>query len=446
MWQHDLIEAFVAKSMLLVTGIDDVMMLSDRISMAAIRNSLFKAYGTRTRDLGNIITLLNNVWKGIDRGRIKPESRNELNVTAALLYTRGTELAAETGRSLSLGVIGMLAEAIRDTSNDGTDSRAAEDLVISLAVPKVGPDASAAVGFAKSFKLKTGRHRFFLSFLDTYGIANSHQARKIANAVSTSSFHGNEVARKILDIADKARIELGYSLTQKLEKLTIKEKTGFSGILDGLLGSLLGEGLSDLFGNLGEGKMHGMPGMPFGLPGMGMFGGLREEGFPGMMLGGFGGIEDDGLPPLSELMELHSMLQSLIPEGKDSISSPNPFFPRGIFRGETHNHPSLASSKCFECEELPSCPDRQAAKVREAMGMDAMDPEEGHKPKVIAISGDNEEEKLQQLETHLLRICADGDLGRVEINGVPAELFTMLNIEKFSPQARATLQAAIMKI
>jgi hypothetical protein len=455
-WNNELIEAFTAKAMLLVTGIDDIVKVLGTSSHPAIRNSLIKAYAAKTRDIGNIIILLNQLGGNAKRS-ISPESRQELQETEAFLIVRSKELAAANWASLTVDSIKLLAEKVQDASGDGSASRAAEDIIIDLAIPQVKHDVPAALEVATAFRLLSARHRFLLAFLNAYGLANSRQARKITDAIDSSSFYGNEVAKKILAIAEETRLELSDNHRQQLERLSIEQKSGFTGILDmmdGEIGSLFAE----VFSDLGLGKMHGMPGM------MGMmsildgdlhhvqratpFDSLFDDLMPGMaggmptvLRGGFHRDEDE-LSDTEALMKLNRLLGGLLFEGKDSVSSPFPFFPHGILHGETHNHPGAMTDKCTMCPGLPHCPDEKAQMVREAMGMPSMGHTRGRQGRTIDITG-TDEEKLRQLEEHLQRICTEGTVDMTVINGMPAELFMILNLDMFSPETRTIIEAAL---
>lgn len=467
----ELIGAFVSKTMLLVTGLSDVVKILGTTNHPVIRNSLIKAYAARTKDLGSIIELLNRLWENAEASA----SNNmlyDLHATEDFLTARGQQLIAETGHALSFGITKMLAAQVDSATGEETASRAAEDLVISLAIPKVERNVRAAVKLAEAFRIQPGTHRFLLAFLNAYGITNRHQAEKIANNIVSPYYHGDKVAEKLLDLAHEGEIELGSSLRRKLRTLSKGKSTGFTGILDDDgLGELLSEVFDGLFGGA-TGKFGMAGGVSFeryglGLPGMGLaFGGPFDgpmsmgddrhhvqQGMPfdGMlgdlmagMMGGMpssrrGGFHfDDGDATSHDLRSLEELLSSLM--GENDHSSHVSFPPHAFLRGETHNHPSMAANKCATCPGLPRCPDRKAQAAREAMGMPRAMGGQGRR---IDITG-SDEEKLQQLEEHLQRICAEGTIDMTVINDMPAELFMMLNLNMFSPETQAIIKDAVL--
>ncbi len=405
LWQRKLTDALVNKALLLATGIDDIISLSNGIKLPAIRNALFKAYGARTGDLGNIITLLNNLNKGVNYDTLDFEEANECYSTGALLTTYGRKLAAETGPSLSIGSIGLLAERIENFTRNQDDSRAAEDLVIGLAVAKLKGDPHGAVHFAEHFQLIPSHHRFLSAWLDENQLTSSIQAMRFADAIVTHKLGGSHVASQILRRISEAGIDLGHGLRSKLEKLANPD----SGSRDGSIGDLIGRLISTV-------ALHN----------------ILERAFDNV----FGELEDQ--PGLSDIIPGFE-------DGDDfpGFDGPLPsiFSPMNADDGE---YRGLDITGCFECAKLPSCPAKKASRAREALGMSPTKTDSSWGSAMIEITEGTEEERIRQLEEHIIKHCEEGTLDMVIINNMPAELFAMMNLEIFTPEGGERIKSAIM--
>lgn len=395
-WQRKLTDTLVNKAMLLATGIDDIITLSNSITLPAIRNALFKAYGARTSDLGNIITLLCNLNKKVDFDALGFEEANEVYSTAALLNTYGKKLAAETGPSLTLGVIGLLAEKIENFTRNVDDSRVAEDLVIGLAVAKLKGDPRRAVNFVEHFQLTPSHHRFLLAWLDENQLTSSIQAMRFTDAIITHRHYGSHVANRILWKVTEAGIDLNPIHRNKLEKLANPDKglgdSSISNLIGRLIGtislhSILERAFDDIFGEPEDGIIS---------DGRNIFDDLESE------------RDSHGLAGLGRIL--------------------------GMVHDMAEDH-GFGPSNCATCPDLASCDKPEAAIARRMASSQAKE--------VVTIPRGPKEEMLRQLEEHLLAAHAENKLDQVLVDGMPALVFIMTHMDIFTPETRNILEAAV---
>lgn len=225
-WLDDLQKAYAAKVLLLATGVRDIVGMLDKIpmlnlEMVAIHNRIIEAYAARTKNVYNLIYLLDY------RGRT--DASEKLGYVAFITYQnidkllvrRIRELTAINKHPMTLSEIRLFADIMEDGGRKKY-ARTAEDTIISLAIPAVKNNLSAAVEIAGSFKYASIRHRFLLAYLDAYGLENQDQANLLANTILSSESYGNIVAKKIMAIAQDNGVNLGEVLWTKLEDLRVK--------------------------------------------------------------------------------------------------------------------------------------------------------------------------------------------------------------------------------
>lgn len=206
-------KAWVARVLMLATGINDVVDKLKLINHWKLRCLLIREYGKRTNSLDSIIILLNQLFAGV-----RPEfigSYAKVETTEAFLIKRANEIAANHHHGLTH--LAWLAEKAEDKVGDGTGSRASEAIITHLALPQIGGDLDMARYFAGQFRTKRGKNFFLRVYIQTYGLSDSYQVALSVSSIRSSRYGGKELARKILEIIDTSELEIDSEQIEKLE-------------------------------------------------------------------------------------------------------------------------------------------------------------------------------------------------------------------------------------
>lgn len=433
---EELVDVWVQKVLLLVNDFNDVEKMLDSVEQGNFYQPLIRAYGERTTSLNSIVRLLNRLWLGVPKN-IPPiyfdeYAYNDLLDTEFVLAKRAKELSAG---KYGLGHIAELAGLIKDPVGDGRGSRTSEDIVISLALPKLRLDFMGGMDFVRNFKLHASHYRFLKAFVEANGLTLPSQAIKLTDHILTPKLGGKELAQTILRAVNAAPFDISIGLRLKLEAIIAGEDP--LRLFEGGFGSSIGD---VLMSSLLDGE-----------------------------------VEDDGLPSLESIFAMQDTLEELgrvFPmAGKDSRSgfpSTFSFSPssgmnfKDVFEGtfggtETHNHPQAGSfkdssfrdlfeaigeqspDKCLECPRLEGCSLPIAQIVKGII--QGLNPEPDSKL-IISTSLDDLHERLEQ---SLIKVLEAGRIGTILINDQEVGDFLAANPGVISQETRQRIYAALAR-
>lgn len=223
-------DLWLKRVLLLATGVDDVLAVLDKLEdnlEGDLYYRLIEGYGKQAKSIDSIILLLNRLWAHADYAN-KILKALDADTEWMMLKVLDAEFEmAKRAKALSvaeyyrLGNLMGMAEKIEDAFDDGTGSKASEDIVINLALPVLKSDFEGGMRLAKSFKELTGRYRFLQAFVAHNGISNSHQVvRLIDELITTSQFGGKELAIIVLEAVKTAGIKISELSKEKLEAIS----------------------------------------------------------------------------------------------------------------------------------------------------------------------------------------------------------------------------------
>ena len=162
---------------------------------------------------------------------LKAEKKEDIPLTE-------NEIREKLESASSLDQLAALAQSIRDTVGDGSGSRNCEDLVIKKGLVLL--DAKGlpeAVELAKSFRTKTGRHRFLIAYTKKFGVNSVNDGAELLQIVRSAKLFGEDAMLVIVSKATPLCNDIDdYCL---LAEQVDEGSSGFSGAHNLLINSAL---------------------------------------------------------------------------------------------------------------------------------------------------------------------------------------------------------------